>query len=555
MNSRSLLSGPSIMLTTSSQTSDSVHQSALGESFLSEAPTIPDPNSSYQWGDTATASEDIRYPADNQSLFPSQHSAAPSPNPHLNDDVLNQNLLSNDSEVLFRSTLRMIELDYIRHPNRPVYASMLANFALVNRTEARPPNPEPPVPGPSSARRDSYICLICPSSPVMGAGTFKRHVNEQHHAKSYFNCPLCNRYRNVRRERLSNHLLRAHGRRLSNQRLRGCEVMEPIPQFCNICVFQGLNLHPDPFPSWDSWFQVIKSHCRLQAPAPPSPAHSQHFHDFDGGGAGGYGGATDYGSAFHGAGSGGGSPFLEGDLSMGNAWSGGPYYGRAVSTKADPIDTLADRSDKQTQAATSNDLNNDADCNQNSRQMPRDPTISQCARDDKDTDVGKERCSRCNHGYDSCCPACPQKYIPGYCHLCQGPAVSLPPSKESSTTPVDADHKNQSCDRTQGKAPRLENLLHGLSKLSLDCQRTIPKSDVSSKKSFSSLSDPWHQSHTVGGAQPWSRMTVEVFPAAVNNFNPMSCLVVSISQLSLESSYMSQLMRMGKCTLSTVNLK
>jgi hypothetical protein len=74
----------------------------------------------------------------------------------------------------------------------------------------------------------------------------------------------------------------------------------------------------------------------------------------------------------------------------------------------------------------------------------------------------------------------------------------------------------------------------------------VPQSGVSNKKSFTSLSETVCQNNTAGAAQPWSCMTIKFIPVAVNEFDSMHRLVVSISQLSLESSYMSQLMRMSK---------
>jgi hypothetical protein len=540
MHVRSQLSDPSILIPLTSQTSDSVHQSALDESLFLDASSIQDSDSSYQWGAPGgvVTPGDPRYPTDNQNLFPAINveSNAPTPNTLPDDDMLNLSLPPNGPESMLRVILGVIQGNYSRHPNPEGYVSELARFVLAHAGSA-PHSPASPL-----ARGDSYVCLICDSSQVFRtSGAFKRHVNEQHQPKSYFHCRICDRFTHPRRDKLRNHLWNAHSRRTNNQQISSCEVMEPVPLFCNICAVRGLEFHPGPFDSWNSWYEGIRSHCRLQAPQPPPPASSQFFPDNDGGGASGYGGATGYGSASHGASPGGGSSLPGNDWNMGTPWSGGPHYGSTSSRNTVPIDASGDRPNcsdiKPTPDATCNGLNKGAD----SRQLFREPNISQHDRADKDTGVSKGHCSRCNHGYDSC-PGCPQKHIPGYCHLCNGPA-----------TAVGADHNNQSCNPTQRKDPPLARLVHGLSKLSLEPQQTVSNSDVPSKQALSNNSKSVYRNDTVNSAQPWSSMTIKFIPAAVNEFNPIYCLVVSISRLSLESSYMSQLMRMGKRAFLTLS--
>lgn len=556
MNVQSQLSDLSIPLPPASQTSDSVHQSALDESGRLHTLALQDSSGSYFWGDADGASipgTDSSYPADNQSLFPpiNQDSTAPSPNPFPDDEILNPNMPLNDSESRLQFILRTIQFNYTHHSNQEAYVSELARLNLDNQTLGRyqilaqqnlNTGPEPHAPPNPPARSTSYRCLMCNPSQIFQETAFGRHVNEQHQVKSYFYCGVCEGFKSPRRHRLKEHLLNVHSRRASKQQISRCELMEPAPLVCNICVSQGLQYHPGPFPSWRYWFNGIKSHCRIQEQTTPPPALPQFFSGYDGGGAGGYGGATGHGSASHGASPGGFSSFTGSDYGMGAPWSGASYYCPTSSRSAVPIDTSANRlncSDiKPTQDATSNDLNNDVDSNQNSKQLFRDLNISQRGRDNKGTGVSKGCCSRCNHEYDSC-PACPQKHTPGYCHLCNG-----------LTTAVGADHKSQS---DEVENPPLERLVRGLSKLSLECQQTVPKSDVSSKQALSSLLKSVYRNNTVGAAQQWPCMTIRLIPAAVNEFNPMYCLVVSISRLSLESSYMSQLMRMGKRVFLTLS--
>ncbi|CRG82860.1 hypothetical protein PISL3812_00206 [Talaromyces islandicus] len=526
-NIRSQFSDPSIPFTPTSQTSEGVHQSAQGESFPLDASAIHDPDGSYRWetrSDTVTAVEDVRYSADSQGLFPPVNldSAVPSLNPPPDDDMLNLNLPQSDSEYMLQSVIQAIQVNYRHHPDQEAYVSELADFALSNLNR---PHADPGVQAPAAPGHNQYRCLMCSSCPVFRAAAFQRHVKEQHHPKSYFKCMLCTGYRNPRRDRLKNHLLHAHSRR-------------------------GRDLHPGPFPSWESWFQGIKLHCRLQAQQPPPLALGPSFPDYDGGGAGGYGGSAGYGSASHGTSPGGLSSFLGSDLNMGGPWTGASFYGPTSSRNVAPIDAPADQLNcpgiKPTQDANLKKLNNDADRNQNSRHKSRDPKAGQC---DKDTGSRKGCCHHCTHGHDTCCPGCPQKYIPGYCHLCQGPIVPLTISQKPSRTTVDADHKNQSCDPTQAKSAPLAKLVHDLSKLSLECQQMVPKSDVSSKNFLSSLWDPICQSPMIGGGQPWSCMAVKFIPAAVNKYDPKYCMVASINRLWSESSYMTQQMRLSEYTL------
>lgn len=113
----------------------------------------------------------------------------------------------------------------------------------------------------SSESGESYICLLCDSPEVFRAeAAFESHVKEQHQTASLFNCKLCS-FKDIREDGLHSHVWDVHFKWLENEEISSCEVMEPVPTTCKICVSHGLQLHTAPFQSWESWFEGIKSHC------------------------------------------------------------------------------------------------------------------------------------------------------------------------------------------------------------------------------------------------------------------------------------------------------
>lgn len=117
--------------------------------------------------------------------------------------------------------------------------------------------------GSSPGSGDSYACLFCEPPEVFYAeAAFERHVKEEHQAASFFNCKLCS-FKDIHKDALHSHVWYSHLKFLDKEEVSSCEIMEPVPETCKICVSHSLQIHPGPFQSWESWFEGIESHCLI----------------------------------------------------------------------------------------------------------------------------------------------------------------------------------------------------------------------------------------------------------------------------------------------------
>ncbi|OKL63060.1 hypothetical protein UA08_01913 [Talaromyces atroroseus] len=219
---------------------------------------------------------------DDNSFIADGHSLLP-PAPQLPQLILSADhgLLNIESNVnpdaLFEFVINKLRQEYRAQPDRLTYARNLARTYLgvdsINSfLSSREQNSRPPKPrtqsrpnAQNSQKREQYLCLLCDSPlHLCSRGAFKRHVNEMHQSKSIFLCMHCN-WHNPRKDKLRDHLRIKHpdGSQTAHD-LNDRELMLDVPSTCDLCGPYASPIHKPPFQSWQSWFEGIEMHCRVE---------------------------------------------------------------------------------------------------------------------------------------------------------------------------------------------------------------------------------------------------------------------------------------------------
>lgn len=330
-------------VTESSRTPNSIH-SNVGDSINSLNPSLPSyirhDSDTYLWSRPQLQLEDPTiYSAADHSLLPA---ASPLPQTTLdtNDLLLDVEPRLSDPNALFEFVINRLQQEYSTQPNPEAYALHLARMHLGVDSIRGFFRPREPNTGNSQARpqapnsvrhpnQQQYLCLLCESpSRISSRGSFKRHVNDRHYAKSMFLCMHCD-YSNTRKDKLRNHLRIRHPNfgGQSPQELRDRELMLPEPTRCDLCTSYELPIHTAPFVSWDVWFEGIEMHCRIEDDDETKSIKGPDSPDQNNGDAGGASGPYNSSLQFPPGPNAGGSSFLHGnDWASGSTFSGWAYH-------------------------------------------------------------------------------------------------------------------------------------------------------------------------------------------------------------------------------------
>ncbi|KAH8703695.1 hypothetical protein BGW36DRAFT_423246 [Talaromyces proteolyticus] len=528
-------------LTPTSHTSESVHQATLTDSLLLPAATQNthgDTAGSYVWGgSTPNPVEDSIPLGDNVDLFPAVTVDPQTPNRYDGLPDLDSTTPSNP-QALFIFVMRRLQEQFHQHPDPASFALSVARNNLDDETfrnsvwwASGDIRINPPVqPTRLATNSSQFVCYLCENPGTFPVrGTFKRHVNEQHLPKSYFHCWLCSSWKHPRRSKLVGHLRTIHSVLNSNtEQISAREILESVPAFCHICVSQGLQVHVNMFNTWDEWYDAIEDHCRIDSePSPTGTSGPRPFNqDPDGGGSGGYG------SAF--PGSHGLSPSPSGFSSFGGSWgmsftgSGGAYNTRSFSESPTSDDVLADKSKVSQLGSTKptclKHSNRDKGLLSSSK-----PNLTQRPRKDENGDTAKQdACNSCGHEYNSCA-ACPSRSTPSVpCHACLDRTALVISSSISSGTNTLVQGRDRPCFPVDKEEVISTNLSRRVNKLSLECRPSRANVSTCSPKSASQQDDV--------DTKPRTIMTVIYLSVVFDGYDPMSSLVVSIIQLSKNSS-------------------
>jgi hypothetical protein len=353
-------------VTESSQTTNYIH-SNIGDSISSPNPVVPGyprrESGAFFWNNGQVQVEDDNtFIADSHSLLPPA-TQLPQLILSAEHDLLNVEPSVNDPDALFTLIITRLQQEYRAQSDRLTYARNLArtylgvdsiNSFLPSREQTfRPPRPriQPRPNSQHNQKKEHYVCLLCDSPlPLCSRGAFKRHVNEMHRHKSVFLCMHCN-YLNPRKDKLRDHLRLRHPRDggYTAQELDDRELILDVPSSCDLCEPYESPIHNPPFQSWQSWFEGIEMHCRVEDDEEKQSDNGSNSHDQDGGSAGGAGGGYFPNTPFLQGPNVGGLPF-----SQGNNWPAGAAFSQWPFNTQTRCVSQASGQSQTKQACTSN---------------------------------------------------------------------------------------------------------------------------------------------------------------------------------------------------------